>query len=502
MNKIFLLVCLALFTPVLYANTKPNIVVVMVDDIGTGDVSYYTRNFLEKTPVFETPNIDRLANNGVWFSNGHSATALCSPTRYAIMTGKNNYRSYAPWGVWDMFRKNAIEEGETTLASVTKASGYKSAFIGKWHLGGDFKFKQKDEIFRGNSEQNLPQVDLTQMVGGGPSSLGFDYSFMLPDGIQGPVYLAYENEVWYPLNVESEIIHINDNTAYDPIMISDKGAGMGDSHWRTENIGKILSAKAVDFIKQHDGETPFMLYYASPMAHLPHMPPEEFDDIKVAGTTGSPHMDMIKEVDLQIGRIIDALAKKNVLENTLFIFTSDNGGLEYRVPGTKESGHKVSGIYRGSKNAPHEGGHRVPFIVHWPKQIKPNQISDEAVVVQDILATIASASGNKLDRLQAPDSNNLIPLLTGAEGFKSRQYMMLQGGSNQEVIFVEGSWKLIMQSDHELSSFIPIALFDLSDNLEELESKNLVYKPGFKHKVQKMRAKYLSIRESGEATAW
>ena len=479
---------------------KPNIVVVMADDIGSGDISYFTEKYLHKQPVLKTPNIDALAQQGMWFSDGHSATALCAPTRYAIMSGKNNYRSYAPWGVWGTFRKNAISADEPTIARVAQDVGYETGFVGKWHLGSDFKLKANNQIYRGDDRFDLPQVDLSKIIAGGPKDMGFDYSFMLPDGIQGPIYLAYENEQWYPLDKRSNIEYMQAKNVYSQAMISDKGPGMGDTYWRTEAIGDVISQKAADFIHRQSDDKPFMLYYASPMAHIPHMPPESFDGVKVAGTTPSFHLDMIKEMDLQVGRIINALKHKGVFENTLFIFTSDNGGL--RIGKTEKAGHKVSGTYRGSKNLPYEGGHRVPFIVHWPEKIKAGITSIEPVLVQDILATIGAAIGNPQNRSQTPDSNNLLPLLTGQEGYKSRQYLMLQSGSKTEAIFREGDWKLIMKSNHKATKFEPIALFNLKENLAEAESQNLLNKKAYQSKVAQMHQRYLAIRNSGVATAW
>lgn len=489
-----------LFSSLSFASDKPNIVVVMADDIGSGDISYFTEKLLNKKAVFNTPNIDSLAQQGMWFSDGHSATALCSPTRYAIMSGKNNYRSYAPWGVWGMFRANAISKEEPTIARVVQQVGYETGFVGKWHLGGDFTLKDKNKIFRGSDKQNLPHVDLTKMLAGGPKDMGFNYSFMLPDGIQGAVYLAYENEQWYPLNSKSTIEHITAENVYDKRMISDKGEGMGDSHWRTEEIGDVISQKAADFINRQSSKKPFMLYYASPMAHLPHMPPTSFDGVKVAGVTGSAHLDMIIELDLQVGRIISALKARNLYENTLFIFTSDNGGL--REKDTAATGHKISGAYRGSKNDPYEGGHRVPFVVHWPGKVKAASFSAEPVLVQDILATLGAVVGNQQNKVQAPDSNNLLPLLTQQSGFKPRQYLMLQAGSRHETVFREGDWKLIMKSNRKAVKFEPIALFNLNDNLTEQESANLLNATEYKSRVEKMHAKYLKIRNSGQATAW
>ena len=492
MLKRILFSAFLLCNSMLWANEQPNIVVIMADDIGSADVSYYTRQFMKQKPAYETPNIDQLAHAGIWFTDGHSATALCAPTRYAIMSGKNNYRSYSPWGVWGLFRENAIGNDEVTLAKVVKQQGYNTGFIGKWHLGSDFLQKDSDKIYRGDDRGKQDNVDLSKIVGGGAKEMGFDYSFMLPDGIQGPTYLAYENDLWYPLTSGSKIAHIDDSNVYDKRMISDKGDGMGDTGWRTEHIGELISQKAVDFIQAQQKNQPFMLYYATPMAHLPHMPPATFDGIKVAGSTGSANTDMIKEMDLQVGRIIHALKSSGHYDNTLILFVSDNGGLR------KAS----SGIYRGSKNMPHEGGHRTPFIAVWPGKITHNQLNNELVVVQDVLATIAAAAGHPLNKEQAPDSNNLLPLLLGETGFKPRQYVMMQGGSRHETIFRMANWKLIMQSDNKVTKFEPVALFDLAANISENEAQNLINLPNYQDRVNDMHKLYLEIRHSARPTAW
>lgn len=478
----------------------PNIVVILADDIGLGDISFYNQSILNKSSVVHTNNIDMLAQQGLWFDDGHSATALCAPTRYSVMTGKNNYRSYAPWGVWGSFQKNAIENDEPTLANVVKPSGYNSGFIGKWHLGGDFKLKASDTVFRGRDEGNLPQVDLNKMVGGGPNDLGFDYSFMLPDGIQGPLYLAYENQAWYPLNQASVIQHITEHNALNPKIVSDKGDGMGDSYWRTAPMGELLANKATEFINKQDSDIPFLMYYASPMAHLPHIPPQSFNGNQVAGTTPSVHLDMVYELDLQIGEIIKALKANDFYDNTLIIFTSDNGGLTYRVPGTAEAGHKVSGIYRGSKNTAYEGGHRVPFIVSWPNRVSTPKVLSEPVLVQDLIATVAEASSNPLAIEQAPDSKSLMPLIDGRK-YKKREYFMLQSGSHNDLIYREGDWKLIIKSDHTLSKMEPIALFNVSENPRELEKGNLIHSKHHKEHVLSLFDRYKDIRSSGQPTA-
>lgn len=481
---------------------RPNIVFFMADDLGPGDVAHYTRTYLNKNPLYPTPTIDALAREGLWFTDAHSSTALCSPIRYCVMSGSLNYRSYAPWGVWGTFRKNAIGPDEATLGTVTRDAGYKTAFIGKWHLGGDFRDKATGEVYRGDDHRNPKStVDLTAIIGGGPRSLGFDYSLTLPCGIQGPIYTAYENGSWYPFSRDSRIVYLDRDTVLDPEFISDKGPGMGDSQWNTREMGKLLSAKAVDFINRNAGKEPFFLCYWSPMVHLPHCPTEEFDCLRIAGTTPSAHLDTVLDLDRQLGRIVKALKDKKVYDNTLILFTSDNGGLN-RDADTRRAGHDSSGIWRGFKNSPHEGGTRVPFIAVWPGHIHTDRVSHEPIVIHDVLATLAALVGTDVPTDQAMDSLNLLPLLIG-EGkdlFQQRAYMMLQGGSRTEAIFRQDPWKLIIQSNHQLTRWDPIALFNLQENPQEIESLNLIRNPDYQDRVQHMLKSYLEIRRSKRRT--
>ncbi|MEM0964582.1 MAG: sulfatase-like hydrolase/transferase [Verrucomicrobiota bacterium] len=502
----------------LSGDDRPNIVFILADDVGLGDVSFYRENFMESEPVLETPSIDRLAEGGMWFTDGHSSTALCAPTRYAIMSGKNNYRSVAPWGVWNSFLEGAIEPGDTTLGTVARDGGYATGFVGKWHLGLNFEKLNGRGYFRGNDRsENVINADMTRIAYGGPKDMGFDYSYALPTGIQGPLYLAYENEEWAPFHPDSEIIAYNSENARDPetitqedldevgvvgnMTISDKGPGMGDSHWDSSKMGEILSTKAADFIDANAGKQPFFLYYCSPHPHRPHMPPVELHGEKVLRTLPSRHLEMMKVLDLEVGHIVEALERNDVLDNTLIVFSADNGGLTWKVPGTMESGHRPSGRFRGAKSAPHEGGHRVPFIAHWPDKIEPGQLNDELVVTHDMLATVASIAGTEVEDQDTLDSMNLLPILEGQTDFNGRDFMLMQAGAGFEVIYREGPWKLIIQSNHRLDKWEPIALFNLETNLSEKEGQNYINHPEYRRKVESMFAKYMDMRKSGVRTA-
>ena len=480
--------------------SPPNIVVIMADDLGLGDVGHHVREVLKKEPVFETPALDTLAQSGMWFTDGHSATSLCSPTRYCVMSGNNNYRSRAPWGVWNTFAESPFREGEATLGSVVHDAGYTTGFVGKWHLGGDFKAATSPDIFRGKDKQIRPdQVDLSQMLGGGPLDWGFDYGFTLPCGIQGPVYTAFQNGKWYPLDSSSKLVYLDKKNAIHPKDLTSKGPGTGDSHWDTREIGKLISAKAVDFIDANAGKQPFLLYYCSPMPHLPHCPPEEFDGRPVAGSTPTPHLDCVVDLDCQVARILSALEKNQIRENTLVIFMSDNGGLVHLGANDTRRGYTSSGGWAGGKNSPLEGGHRTPFIASWPAKIPAGTVRDDLVVNTDILATMAALVGTDIPPTEAMDSRNLLPLLLGGE-LEDRKHLLLQAGSNCEVMYRRDPWKLIIKSNWQCDTWIPKSLFNLEKTPMEKPSDNQINHPETKALAEELFDEYLKIRKSGEPT--
>ncbi|MDO6801350.1 arylsulfatase [Wenyingzhuangia sp. 1_MG-2023] len=484
-------------------NKRPNVIVVLADDIGVGDISYY-RNLHKGKVVLETPNIDKLANQGTTFTNAHAPAALCATSRYSIMTGNSNYRSPKPWGVWSGYAATEITKEQISLGRLMKKANYHTAFLGKWHMGMSFAKKSNpNEIYEIAGKKSNINVDLSKIVDGGPATHFFDYSFTLPSGIQNEPYAAFENSKWYPLQKNSEIAFV-DNVFMERIGSElEKKAGLGDSNWNPSKIGPLLANKAVNFIADKaKSDKPFFMYYCSQAVHTPHMASEELNGVKIAGTTPSRHMDMIKELDVQVGMMVEELKKQGIYENTVFIFTSDNGGLH--VDGdTWNVGHEPSDIYRGKKNDPYEGGHRVPFFAVWPNHIKAKQTISYPVIGLDILATIAAAAEYKIPNTEALDSYNLLPLLTGVEKKPSRQNILVQGGTGREAIIIEGDWKLIIQidkKDQTNQKRKPIALFNLKSNPTEDEQKNLIAVKKYQKKVKKLFANYNQTRDSKIST--
>ena len=298
------------------AQTKPNIILIMADDIGLGDIGFYHQQRTGEKSIVPTPNIDKLIRKGMRFSDAHSPASLCAPTRFSMLTGNFSYRNYLPWGVWSPIRGTGIDPDFTTIARIAKKGGYRTGFFGKWGLGGLWEAWPEDY----------------SIIEGGAQKLGFDYSLLLPQGIQSKPYAFYENGKWMKLHKDSELVHIPfEQTQYEEDNRNRNRDGIGDSYWNPALAGPILANKAVEYIhEQAASNTPFFLYYCSQAVHIPHTPTDELNRTQIAGSTLGKHGDMIVELDAQVGLLIKALKKTGQYKNTLFVFTSDNGGLESR----------------------------------------------------------------------------------------------------------------------------------------------------------------------------
>jgi arylsulfatase A-like enzyme len=365
-------------------------------------------------------------------------------------------------------------------------AGYKTAFFGKWGFGSRFYQKGTTEFcndFNGNDK-----TDVSRIIDGGPFDLGFNYSCSLCAGIQSPPYAFYENDVWMKLKPDSKIIFKGANRG-KPFL--------GDSNWKTEAAGFILASKAADFIQISINENPnkpFFIYYCSQAVHSPHTPPETFNGSKVKSSTPSTHGDMISELDMQVGFIIDALKKNNVFDNTLIVFTSDNGGLN--IAETEKSGHDSSNGLRASKGSIYEGGHRVPYFVQWPGVTPSGQVCTEPITGTDLMATLVALTGGKLKDNRINDSFNLLPLLKGEETSQSRKYYTIQGaGRDHQVAICENEWKLILNVDKKNEQVsASTGLFNMEINPYENENGNLIEDPEQKLRIERLINKYNGIK--------
>ena len=396
----------------------PNIVLIMADDLGYGDVGCYNKN--SKAP---TPNIDRLATQGMRFTNAYSPAAVCIPTRYGLVTGRYPFR--LKQGPWD---GPVVAEGRMTIGSLLQKQGYETACIGKWHLGFDGGFT----------------FDCTKPLRNGPVDRGFDFYFGLQASTDDPPYLYIRNDrCTAPLSLKVED---NIETGYT--------SHYQGKFWRAGRIGEDfqfheaqdrLTDEAIGFLQRHhDNKTgqadkPFFLYFPFTAPHAPWLPAKQFQGKSKCG----PYGDFLMHTDYCVGQVLETLDKLGYGDNTLVIVTSDNGPLWFE-PESKKYGHDASHIFRGRKGDIWEGGIRMPFIARWPGKIQPGTTSDEVLSLIDMMATFAAITDVDLPDGAGVDSQNMLPALLGKKADSPiRQNLVLQSTMKKRLAIREGPWKLI-----------------------------------------------------------
>jgi arylsulfatase A-like enzyme len=512
-----------------HASEQPHVIFVMADDIGVGDIAMLNREALGKDPVIKTPVLDDMIRQGMLFTRAHSSTSLCSPTRYSTLTGNYTARSDSDYGIWGSYNKPAIDKKTKTIGNIMQEAGYRTGFIGKWHIGSDWLQEDSQELYTEDIYGIQGRPDGQRIIDGGPSTRGFDYSICLPSGIQNVPYAVYENSHWLPLKQNSILKKLTWRDVPKGTQLGKK-AGLGDSNWDASIIGELITDKAIDFIDDSlSSEKPFFLTYFTQAVHHPHNPPETFKGQAVRGTQGNgtaPHLDMIFELDCQMGSLIQHLKKKGIYENTLFIFTSDNGGMGETnyVPQTLASGHDSTAGLRGDKSHIHEGGHRVPFIVIWPGKISPNSRNSAPVITHDIAATLYELTNRDIPKDQAKDSKSFLKALKQDQNYSQREDYLISGSrENMSFAYYHGDHKLILKGsphrrpnygkawrtrentiksyqDDRPKSFIVTGLFNLKNNQMEDESKNLVNHPEFFHLKDKLLHRFIEHKNENRTT--
>ncbi|MCP5109969.1 MAG: arylsulfatase, partial [bacterium] len=398
----------------------PNIVVIFADDVGYGDVGCYGATHVG------TPAIDRLASQGRRFSDAHTASAVCTPSRYTLLTGRYPVRHGDLWAPVFLKSPLVVDPDRTTVADVAKEAGYATACIGKWHLGF------------GNTEP----TDWNAALKPGPLELGFDYYFGIPVVNSHPPFVFVENHEVVGLDARDPFVY--DQTAetrvFDEKMGIDQIGGAKAAHagYDDEAVGTSLTGKAVDWIRDRAAEdAPFFLYFATTNIHHPFTPGKRFQGSSKAGRYG----DFIHELDWIVGQVTQALDDAGVADNTLLIFTSDNGGMLNRGgQDAWKAGHRLNGDLLGFKFDAWEGGHRVPFIARWPGQIEAGSTSDALISNVDLLATVAALSGRELKPEEAEDSVNLLPAFTGAPDAQVRDHLLIAPFRESHLALRQGDW--------------------------------------------------------------
>ena len=398
-----------------HAQSKPNIVYIMADDMGYGDTTVY--NPESKIP---TPHMDALATQGIVFTDAHSPSSVCTPTRYGVLTGRYSWRTRLKRGVFGGFNRPLIEPGRMTVPSLLKEHGYATACIGKWHLGMDWTLKE------GATEQEGDTVDISKPILRGPIDHGFDYYFVTPGcTTDDPPFCFVENN----------------RALGDPVLTSP-----GDNPerrllmapgWRHEDADIAFADKAVGFIKKHvaaNPEQPFFVYLPVSVPHIPWLPPDSVKGKSEAGARG----DQVVLADVILGQVMDTLDALGVADNTLLIFTSDNG------PREGVNGHASAGDLRGLKGMIWEGGHRIPFIARWPGHIKPGTKSDALTTLTDLLATTSAIMGVELPDDAGEDSFNILPALLGEEVDEPIRDSAIHHSGSGVFSLRQGDWKLIV----------------------------------------------------------
>ena len=457
-------ICLACLSQTAAAGS-PNIIIIYADDLGYGDVSCYN----PERGKIPTPHIDRLASQGMRFTDGHSSSGVCSPSRYTILTGRYHWRTRLQRGIVGLWEPPLIAHDRLTIARMLKQQGYQTACIGKWHLGWDWIIQQgKQGLFRGDRQNDVPATaehrsawehTFSQTIPGGPITRGFDEYFGT-DVPNWPPYCFIEQD--RTVGIPSEFLPAR---LFQNLQASAQGPALAG--WTLEPILPTLGDRTSDYINRASRtRQPFFVYMPLTSPHTPLSVNEPWK-----GKSGlNLYADFVMETDAIVGQVLDAIDQSGVADNTFVIFTSDNGCAPYIAINDLEAmGHYPSGPLRGAKADVWEGGHRVPFIVRWPGHVEPGSTCHQLVHQADLIATCAAVVGANLPDNAAEDSFSLQSLLSGNDG-PIREHAVSQ--SIRGLIGVrKRDWKLIFGPGSggwgKGSDEHPAQLYNLAEDLGE-----------------------------------
>lgn len=438
----------------------PNIIYILADDMGYGDISALNENC-----PFQTPNFDAMAGNGISFTDAHATSAVCTPSRYGILTGRYNWRSRLKSYVIGGYSSPLIEPDQSTVASLLQKNGYRTAAIGKWHLGMEFA--------KGPNFHEVPDFDMCEDVDyagkieSSPITNGFDYYYGISGSLDMPPYIYIENDHFTSLPD-----HMTKGTG--------KGyfrEGPTAPDFVHEHVLDELTDKALEKIEEYK-EAPFFLYFAMPAPHTPILPGEEFQ-----GKSGTnAYGDFVLHCDDVVGRIRTKLKELGIQDNTILIYTSDNGCSPMAdYPELLAAGHNPSYIFRGTKADIYEGGHRIPLLVEWPERIPKGKSCERIVCLSDLMATVAELLEIPLGESDGVDSVSNLPLWFEPEGEEVREDLIHQSIDGSLSIRI-GQYKLEMcpgsggwsdpKPGQEAEDAPRFQLYDLSQDIGE--RKNII----------------------------
>lgn len=418
----------------------PNIIIILADDMGYGDIQAYNPE-----SEIATPNLNSLADEGMIFTDAHTNSAVCTPTRYGLITGRYAWRTRLKKHVLSGYSDHLIDTHRTTIASMAKKKGYHTAVIGKWHLGLDYPWvagEAPEGVDNLNYFAENHEVDYSKAVENGPNSLGFDYSFLVPGSLDMSPYVYLENGK--ATSIPDSICPMVPFPAF-----TRKGEIAPDFIHQTA-LDK-LTEKAIDYINNKScEEDPFLLYFPLTGPHKPALSAERF-----VGKSGfGPYGDLVLQIDWTVGEVMQALKNNGIEDNTVVFYTSDNGSYMYRIdenkpdhlddesvqgyhPGRRQSNY----IWRGTKADIYDGGHRVPFIVKWPGKIKNGTSNSNTICMTDIFSTIADITESNNSENAGPDSYSFLALLKGQKIHERPP--VIHHSVNGTFSIRHGKWKMI-----------------------------------------------------------
>jgi arylsulfatase A len=450
----------------------PNIIYILADDMGYGDVSCLNEN-----SKITTSNLDSMARDGMIFTDAHSSSAVCTPSRYSIMTGRYNWRSSLKQGVLFGYDKHLIEKGRMTVASMLKNIGYKTACIGKWHLGMDWK----------RIGEEPEDVDFASPIKNGPVDYGFDYFYGISASLDMPPYVYIEND---------RVVQIPDKYTEGARPMTFWRKGPTASDFKHEEVLPNFTKKAIDIIDEYNN-APFFLYFPLPAPHTPILPIGKFKGKSNTNAYG----DFVMMCDDVVGQIIDKTKEKDIADNTIIIFTSDNGcSPEVNFKELGDLGHNPNYIFRGHKADIYEGGHRIPLIIRWPSQIKGGRVSNEPVCLVDFMATVAEILGIELPDNAGEDSVSNLPIWKDEKYQRPLREAIVHHSIDGSFSIRKGKWKLEMcpgsggwsypRPGQEPEDAPPIQLYNLEEDTGELNNLYNMY-PNIVQELRELLMKYI-----------